>query len=389
MKTRVIIKEHKEYILDEIVFSIREFFNEFDLFDKLKDKKLILLKPNLLGAHHPDKAVTTHPVVLEALIMILKDMEKEIIVGDSPGGTAKASVVWKTTGIQEICERHNVRLIDFGKEGIINIQTNLTKFFFDKYIIECDAIINLAKMKTHSLMLYTGAVKNLYGAIPGLYKSELHKQFPSPKEFSSVLSAIYGLLKPSLALNIIDGIIGMEGDGPSAGKPYPFGVLIASEIASATDFVASGLMGFDVDNIVYLKQSLQDDEVKYLENDIDILCREKKLNLQEIKEILNYKKINIKSVIFSNNLLDKLPKFIKNIFKALLDYYPDFNKECQMCLVCAQSCPVQALDSKGNELILNKKKCIKCLCCHEMCQYNAIFLKKRFLAKIIYRNIDS
>jgi len=374
MKTKVIIKEQRQYILSEIVIALHEIFTELHIFEKLKDTKRVLLKPNLLGAHTPDKAVTTHPVVLEAVIKILKNLDKEIIVGDSPGGTVKASHVWKMTGIAEVCIRHDVRLIDFGKEGVVNVKTNIAKFFIDKNVLECDAIINIAKMKTHSLMLYTGAVKNLYGTIPGLYKTELHKDFPTPNDFAPILSSIYGIVKSNIILNIIDGIVGMEGEGPAAGTPYPFGILIASEKASAADYAATQMMGFDFNNIHYLKQSLSEDNILVAEIDIN-------------KKYKNFKYpgVQINKVIFRYNLLNKIPNFLINAFKGIFSFYPAFKNECEMCMLCVQSCPAFAIEKNKNKLSLKKNKCIKCLCCHELCPISAIYLKKSMLARFVLK----
>jgi uncharacterized protein (DUF362 family)/NAD-dependent dihydropyrimidine dehydrogenase PreA subunit len=371
---KVIVTEQKTYILTEIIEHIINIFTELKIIEKLENKKTILLKPNMLGAHHPDKAVTTHPMVLEAVIKILQENGKEVIVGDSPGGTVKVSHVWQKCGFQDVCDRYNVRLIDFGKDGMIKVHDVDQTFYFDKYIFECDAIINLAKMKTHSLMLYTGAVKNLYGAIPGLYKTELHKHLPSPNDFSQVLSSVYNIIKPKITLNIIDGIIGMDGEGPSAGKPYNYGVIIACEKASVADYIATRMMGLDIAQIKYLQQSLIDDELSIETIDVD----KKWLNF-------TYPDVNLKVVQYRNRVLTRLPKFIKNIFKSLFLYYPAFLQTCNLCGVCQKSCPVFAIQIKKEKMHLDKKKCIRCMCCHELCPNSAIFLKKRMLAKLVFR----
>ena len=374
MKTKVVIKPQTEYSLAETEANIREIFDELDIPNKLKGKNKVLLKPNLLGGFHPDRAVTTHPIVLEAVIKILKEERKEVIVGDSPGGTMPVLKVWKETGIFDVCARNEVRLIDFGKEAILPIRSDITDFYINETVMRCDAIINLAKLKTHSLMLYTGAVKNIYGVIPGLYKTELHKHFPNPKDFSLVLSELYKIVKPQIVLNIIDGIIGMDGEGPSAGKPYPYNVLIASEKASAADSIATRMMGFNTNNINYIKQALIIDEI----TESDIIIEDK-------WQAHRFNDLNIKSVIHRNRVMERLPSFMKKIIQAILSYYPDFLPNCNLCLICVKACPVDALKELNDKIILNKKTCIKCLCCHEMCPSSAIFLKKGIFAKMIFR----
>ena len=122
MTSKVIVISEKSYNLAEVEGHVHNIFTELDIFNKLKDKKRILLKPNLLGAHHPDKAVTTHPVIIEAVIKNLSSFNGEIFVGDSPGGTVSISQVWKQTGIKELCEKYNVKLAEFGKDGIETVK---------------------------------------------------------------------------------------------------------------------------------------------------------------------------------------------------------------------------------------------------------------------------
>ena len=388
MKTKVLIASQNTYNLLEIEEKLRVIFKELKLEQLLENKQKILLKPNMLGAHHPDKAVTTHPVILEAVLKILQDYGKVIIVGDSPGGIVKARQVWEVSGYTDICNKYNVKLVDFGKDGVIEIKgikknRKDVRLIIDKNVMDCDAIINLPKMKTHSMMLYTGAVKNLYGVIPGLYKSELHKEFQSPNQFAEVLSELYSVIKDKIVLNIMDGVIGMDGDGPSAGKPALFGLILVSEKASILDYYASKMMGFKLKDLQYLQSSLNSDN--FLTNN--------KINFESIEiekkwENFFLSDIDIKSVIFRNKFLNKIPPFLKKCFSVLFTYYPDFLDSCKLCEVCIKSCPVQALKLSDNKdkVILTKKDCIKCLCCHEMCPYSAITIKKSLISRLVFKN---
>ncbi|MCL1826990.1 MAG: DUF362 domain-containing protein [Candidatus Cloacimonetes bacterium] len=366
MTKKVIIKENKQYTLPEIEQSIREIFAELCVFDFLKGKKTVLLKPNLLGAHHPDKAVTTHPFVLEAVIRTLKDCEVEIIVGDSSGGTVKAEQVWNVTGLQAVCEKYSVPLVEFGRDGVTVVETAVGTLNFGKTAASCDVIINLPKMKTHSLMLYTGAVKNLFGTIAGLGKSELHKLYPSPESFSDVLTTIYDFYRDKVVLNILDGVVGMHGEGPSAGKPYPFGLIMASRSASAMDAVAAKMMGFQVEQIPYIRESLKIDNIKPEDIAID----------QKWQNHI-FRKVKINTVLFSNKILNKMPRFVRFVIKLIFSYYPRFSPDCQLCLICVQCCPVKALTVSEKKINLDKSRCIKCLCCHEMCPHSAISFRRK------------
>ncbi|MDD3501941.1 MAG: DUF362 domain-containing protein [Candidatus Cloacimonetes bacterium] len=348
--SNVYIKAINEYSVEQILDYYRHIFEQEPFKTKLNNAQRILLKPNMLGAHHPNKAVTTHPAILEAMIIYLKELGKDIIVGDSPGGIVSAESVWKATGFGQVCAKYKVNLANFGKRGIITKQINGTDYHFERLIFEVDGIINLAKMKTHSLMLYTGCVKNFYGLIPGLYKSELHKQFPQPKDFAQVIINVYSHIKDKVLFNVLDGIVGMEGEGPSAGKPRAFNRLFISEIAPAIDYAASRMMGFKIQQIDYIDQLLKN---------INLSIDNIKIEDEFKDDILT--DVAIKEVLLKKRFLDSLPSVIKKIFNRFFEYYPNFEDECVRCGICVKSCPVQALrlEETDKKPVLDKQKCIK------------------------------
>ncbi len=376
METKVVIENIAKYDLNKIYDFFEKYTEEIHYWDKISAKKNILIKPNMLGAHFPDRAVTTHPIIVEAMVKLLLNHNKNVIIGDSAGGTVNIEHVWETTGILEIAKKYDVELIKFG-EKISNKKIGKFDFFIDSNIFEADTIINICKYKTHSLMLFTGAVKNLYGVIPGLIKSEYHKKLPDPKDFAIMLTSLYNVVKPKISLNIMDGIIGMEGEGPSAGNPRNFGLIFASENAPSIDYVASKMMGFKSDEIPLIKFSLEADNVKISEIQV-----EKKW--QDFK----FKNVKLGSVTLRNRIVSNTPKIFTDIFAKLFYYYPDFTDECQKCGLCVESCPVQAMELKKDfkHPKINLDKCIKCLCCQELCPFNAVYVKKSFLSKIILGN---
>lgn len=371
---KVLIKKIASYDYDEIRRFLESVASQTALWKKLEGKKRILLKPNMLGAYEPDRAVTTHPVVLEVIIDLLLEHDKEVIVGDSPGGTTSVQQVYQKTGLKELAERKQVQLVNFSEYGVVNKKTQHHNFGISKYIFEADAVINVAKYKTHSLMYYTGAVKNLYGTIPGLKKSDYHKQNPDLKAFSSVISELYMAIKPQVVLNIVDGIIGMEGEGPSAGVVRDFKVMFASESGGALDTVAARMMGFKKEQLKYIEAVLQAEGIS-----------EKEIQLEERWQSFQYKNVKIKRVSTFIKILAYSPKVLKNIFRKLYNYYPAINDNCKLCKVCVNSCPVQAISVKegATKPEIDYEKCIKCMCCHELCPYQAVYIKKSWLAKIL------
>ena len=346
------------------------------LWQKLEGKQKILIKPNLLGAFSPEKAVTTHPVILDAVITILKEMGKEVVMGDSPGGTAPVKQVWQVSGLLELAAKHNIKLIKFGENGVVFKQGDCIDYHLTKDYWDVDGVINVCKYKTHSLMSFTGAIKNLYGLIPGVKKSDYHKEHPDHIRFSKVISELYKLVNEKLTFSIMDGIIGMEGEGPSAGIPRNFGVVFASESASALDYIASSMMGFKPKNLEYILPCLEHDNLN--PTDIEIS--------KEWKDFV-FTNVKITKVGAIVKILAYSPEFMKNAFRKFFQVYPDFEDGCKKCRICVDSCPVQAMTLTGEDEhpVIDYDKCIKCMCCHEMCPYSVIYAKKSWLAKLVLR----
>ena len=369
---KVFIEKIETYDFDKIY----RFLEKLPILEKLEGKKRILIKPNLLGAFHPDKAVTTHPKVLDALISLLIKNKKEVSIGDSPGGVISVQKVWQETGIKQLSEKHNIELVNFNRGKVVSKKGKTIEFNTSKYFWDADAVINVSKYKTHSLVSYTGAIKNLYGTIPGLKKSDFHKDYPDHIKFSQVITELYSVVKEMVAFHIMDGIVGMEGEGPSAGKPRNFGVMFAAESASALDYIASGMMGFQPKEIEYIIQCLREDEIESSE-----------IEIAKEWENFAFKDVKIKGVKTFVKILAYSPAFLQNAFRSLFRYYPDFNDKCKLCNVCVESCPVQAMEIKkgATSPTIDHKKCIKCMCCHELCPYSAVYIRKSFLAKLIIK----
>ena len=372
----VYIQKFVDYDVNKLRQYFDETFKAIGLGKKLEKVKKLLIKPNLLGAYIPEKAVTVHPAVLEALLIYLKRFQLDIIVGDSPGGTVSSDEVYRKTGVKQLCDKYDVKLVNFKKNGIIIKEREGIKFYITNFFEEVDAIIDVSKYKTHSLMYYTGSVKNLYGLIPGLKKSDYHKEFQTHIEFSKVIYNLYGIVKDKILINIQDGILGMEGEGPSSGIPRNFGLIFISESSSALDYIASKMLGFNLKQLPYIEKALEIDNIKT--EDISIEKRWQNFTFDHVK---------IKKVSTIIKILDYTPTVIKNVFRNLFDYYPDFNDRCKKCFVCVKSCPVNAMKLEKGMLHpeIDREKCIKCMCCHEFCPYDAIFVHKSFLAKLLIK----
>ncbi len=349
--------------------------------DANPEKQTILLKPNLLGRFSPERAVTTHPVVMDAVARLLHEKGKTIWIGDSSGGTVSSEYVYAGTGVKEIAKKYGGKAISFEKSGAVKKRVTFpdgstVELIFSKAFFDADGVINLCKLKTHSLMRYTGAVKNLYGVIPGLKKVDFHREFPKPPHFGNLLTEIYVALKEKILFNVMDGILGMEGTGPSSGKPRHFNAMLASEHAPSLDKVALEAMGFKLSQIGYVRDALKRDGIEPA-----------RIEVRDENGPLDFGKVEINPVLWRSRFLGSLPGDVRKILRKIIDYYPAYKSNCKLCGICIESCPVKAisLPEGASVPVIDRNKCIKCLCCHEFCPHDAMEIKGTFIANLILR----
>lgn len=341
---------------------------------KFSRSKRVLIKPNTLGAFPIERAVTTHPIVLEALIRYFLARKKEVWLGDSPGGTVSVQKVWDTCGLQDLADRYPIRLVNLSTHPFKEMNYNGVALKISDALFQCGIVINVAKYKTHSLMAFTGALKNLYGLVPGMVKSEYHRLNPDTRSFADLLLAIYGIAKTKVSYNIIDGIMGMDGAGPSGGNPRNFGLLMGSDSIAALDTVASRMMGFTVKDVPYLWDALHSEGI--LPSQIRVP-----------QSFLHHKlDADIRAVKLSKEGLRYVPHFAAHAFKRVYYYYPEISERCVRCGICLRSCPVEAIAWQADGFpLVDKDKCIKCMCCHELCPSQAVDIHKSLVAKMILR----
>ncbi len=367
----------ESYIFDEVKNALRNTFDNLGGVDKfIKPGMKVLLKLNLLMKKNPDEAVTTNPVFVEALIGILQEAGAIITIADSPGGPYTVGMlrgIYKACGIEEVAVRTGVLLnYDTGSSKISFVEGKISKSFdIINPVLEADMVITVPKLKTHGMAIFTGAVKNLFGVIPGVKKAEYHFRMEEKQDFCEMLVDLCELVKPGLA--IMDGIVGMEGEGPSGGNPRKVGVVIASTNPYLVDLVAIKII------------SIKPSEVYTVSNSINRgLCESDFNNVNIIGEDINdliirdFKLPSGRSISF----LEGLPKPIKDKINRILSPKPVFiYDKCIGCGDCALNCPPKAIDMKDKKPNLNLEQCIKCFCCQELCPRKAVEIKRHWLIK--------
>lgn len=331
----------------------------------------VLIKPNLLSAKGPDRAITTHPEVVAAMVRLVRALGATVRVGDSPAG-AKTGIqrVWNETGLAEVARRDDFELVCFESAGVVQKEVGEKKYFIARPVVEADLVISLPKLKTHVLTLMTGAVKNTFGVIPGFRKGIYHKEAPNPRHFARIIVDIFSVVRPGLTL--MDAVDVMEGDGPASGTCRHLGLLLASNDAVALDTVIARIIGLDVRKVHTIRYSAER-ELGVGNIDEISVCGKK---IEEVR-IADFK-------LTSNIGMELLPKFLVSLIDPLLWLRPKVSvDDCIMCGECVTSCPTEAMRREDDDSVplVKKEDCINCWCCHEICPSKAIYIDKSWLAK--------
>lgn len=352
--------------IEESIHKLLEPLGGIQNFISKGDK--VLLKPNLLSAYPPKDAVTTHPTIVNAVAKEVIQTGGKPLVGDSPGHASLEKAASRS-GIKQVCSKLDIPLIKFTKEvEVINENGVFKRFNLAKQIMEAEKIINLAKFKTHSQMLLTLAVKNCFGAVVGGEKKRWHLKAGSNRmHFAHMLVDICQLVKPNL--NIVDAVLGMEGNGPANGKPRKLNFLIAGWDPFAVDAVGVKLIGINpMEHYVLKAAQLQG---LFNPEEVEIRGEWKNLVVDDFK---------LPSSV--NPLIPYVPNFLLGPARKLITSRPSINHEiCEVCGVCLKNCPTGALTQENGRFAIDYGKCINCFCCQELCPAGAIQIKKSFLAR--------
>ncbi len=343
--------DHKVYIKSINSENIESIINDaLDSSNLSFSGKKVLVKPNILGPFPVSKGVTSHPMVIEALIDALIKRGANVIVGDNPGSIySKIEEIGKITGIGPASKGHLVSISD---PVWVTLAYTGEKIPISKEVLDADIVINVPRFKTHGLTGITCAIKNMFGIIPGGKKAYLHTVAPNKREFSKLLVDVYKI-RPA-DFTIVDGTTAMEGAGPSHGNLRPLKKIIWGSDPVGIDSVVSQMMG-----------------MPYSVIDTTIIGEKEGLGTPFPEIIGEFEKIpNFK-------LPSRIVNFIPEKFNKFFNFgtlKPKLIKEkCVKCGNCEEVCPQNAI-ALNPYPIITREKCISCYSCIEHCPFGALTL---------------
>ena len=376
MRNRVWLAQCPDYgqSLEE---KIEKAFDALQVWDKIRPGMRVVLKPNLVMSSKPEQAIITHPAFTAAVGKCVQKAGGRVVIAESPGGPytpAAMKAMFRATGYRDMAEACGFTLYTDCKSREVTLpqakrcrELSVVEPFLDR-----DYLIDLPKLKTHSMVGFSGAVKNLFGTVPGLQKPELHCRFPEREPFSEMLCDLCHFLGPDLSL--MDGIWAMEGNGPTGGQRRDLHVIAGSESPWALDVAAASLVGLEPEKIAMLWEGhergygpLDLSELELVGDPMETLLAPDFL----------------KAEASSTDFIDRLPKFLRPAAKKLATPYPRIDKKrCVGCGKCAESCPQHTISLRDGKAVIRYQNCIRCFCCHEMCPKHVVQIKRLGLLRL-------
>lgn len=369
MDRTVAVRECAEYGFNEVYSCVAEIYRSCR--GPSLSGKRVLIKPNILSDDSPSKCISTHPVVVEAMIRFAQaEGASAVAVGDSPAVHLRGFKPVKS-GIYEVCRKTGAEWTDFTKKpSELTLRNGRIKIA--SAVKRADIIISLPKLKNHELVYFTGAIKNTLGLVPAFSKARQHALHQDRESFSRFLVELNEALMPSFFL--LDGIMGMEGRGPGQGDPVRTGFLAGSSNPLALDIIAGSLIGYDHIDLPVCRFALSRgiwlasaDEIEYDGPELEALVK------SDFKKIPVRGNTNISLGFIKNRIpflrkLDKRPVFL--------------NEKCTGCGQCISICPTSAISLdpvRQNHVTLTDRECIRCFCCSEVCPSNAIQVRRKLI----------
>lgn len=368
-KELVALRACENYDFDLVERTIRLMIEDLGGMEKfVKPGEKVLLKPNLLIPRKEEQAVLTHPSVILAVAKMVLEQKAECLIGDGSMAGGSAACL-KKLGVYDELIALGCRIIDFKQTIVVKASQDGTysEMEISKDVFEADKVINIAKAKTHCQMVVTLALKNTFGYIVGRKKSGWHlKAGQDNLQFARMIYDLHYIKQP--ILNILDAVVGMEGDGPAGGEPKKLGFLMAAENAVVMDTLTTLTFRLKPEMVYVLQVAKERGE--FVESEHWEIVGD------NWKDFVPASFKPPKTVDMTGGYL---PDFITNYLrKHFLSRPKPVKKLCEGCGLCAKVCPAKAISIKNDKARINAKKCIRCFCCLEACKPKALKIVQGF-----------
>lgn len=370
-ENRVAFTRVEDYEYNAVLRAVRHQFQLLDVAGLVKPGMKVTVKPNLLMKREPQHHTTTHPMVVRCVIETLQELGAgEITIADSPGGPyTKGALegIYAASGMKEAASLTGAKL---------NFSTGWREVKCEEYrvcsgfniidpVAGADLVVNLPKLKTHCMTTLSGGIKNLFGCVPGLQKPELHYRFVEEERFCQMLLDLAQAVSP--AITLVDGIVAMEGDGPSGGTPRRTGFLAGSRNPFALDVELARVLNLGEVTMLSLAAGRS---LAPPEDSIERVG-------EPIAVIPDFRRPRSKSLDFLGSVPAPLRPVVRSLAGRFAKPSPKIDKKlCIGCGRCAQSCPAHTIRMESGKAVINYQNCIRCYCCHEMCPPKAIGIKR-------------
>jgi uncharacterized protein (DUF362 family)/Pyruvate/2-oxoacid:ferredoxin oxidoreductase delta subunit len=339
----------------------------------------VLVKPNLLLASDPARAAVTHPLVVRAVVRLVQEAGGQVLIADNPFVIPVHRRGWQTlfdrTGLSAVAaETGAVLNTEIVHEQRPHPAGELVKLVdTTRFLTSADVVISLPKLKTHGFMRFSGAVKNLFGTVPGATKSGYHVKLQTVDCFADMLLDLVSFVRP--ALTVMDAVVGMDGNGPSAGRPFPIGAILAGPDPVAVDVAAVALVGHVPASVPTIARAMRRGWSTGRPADL--------LVLGEALDALRVDGFHMPAG--GRSSMDLVPGFLQRWAARQMVANPRVSERCVGCGLCIEHCPVQTIGWVEGQAKIDLARCIRCYCCHELCPEQAIDLHQPWIARTLAR----
>jgi uncharacterized protein (DUF362 family)/Pyruvate/2-oxoacid:ferredoxin oxidoreductase delta subunit len=376
MDNTVALVRSTQYVTEQVEEAVRQAVGLLGGMSRfVQPGQRVLVKPNLLQPTDPAKAITTHPTVVRAVVKMAQEAGGRVLIADNPFvppiGQRGWDNLYERTGLAAVAAETGAEL----NRSVVPKQRphpdgELIKLLdTSSFLLECDVVISVPKLKTHSLMRYTGAVKNLFGTVPGTIKAGYHVKLQTADRFASMLLDLVSFVRP--ALTVMDAVTGMDGDGPAAGQPFAIGAILAAADPVALDVAAVELVGHRPTSVPTVAGAVARGWTTGHTSDLDILG----------EELAGVAMSGFRLPSGGRSEMDYVPHFVRPLGTRLLVPSPFVTERCIGCGLCIENCPVQTISWASGKAKIDLSDCIRCYCCHEVCPELAIDLRQPWLGR--------